>query len=173
VRLIAERGAEHLHYDEIARTAGVNRATVHRNWPNRDDLVLEALATFAEASIQLPETDDIEADLTDFVCTMAATARTAIGRALGRALLSNESSEFRRIGLRLLDERLPALQARIDRAVRSGDLPPVEAAFVNELLTGPVQLHVARHPGAFERRDAQRIVAVVLAGLRHWGSCRR
>lgn len=167
MRLIAEHGAEHLHYDEIARNAGVNRTTVHRNWPNRDDLIMEALAGFARAAITLPDSGDIAADLTEFVYALAETARTTLGRALVRALIANESSPVREAGLQLLDERLPELQARIDRAVRQGDLPPVDATFLNELLTGPVQLRMMRRRDPFEPADARRIVEIVLTGLRN------
>lgn len=167
VRLIAEHGAEHLHYDEIARNAGVNRTTVHRNWPNRDELVMEALTGFARTAITLPDSEDITADLTEFVYSLAQTARTTLGRALMRALIANESSPVREAGLRLLDERLPELQARIDRAARKGDLPPVDATLLNELLTGPVQLRMMRRRDPFELADARRIVEIVLTGLRN------
>lgn len=166
LRLIAERGTEQLHYEEIARTAGVNRTTVHRNWPDRDDLVRDALAGYAEEAIVLPDTDDLAADLAEFLHAVAATGRTPLGRALSRSLLADESSVIRRVGLQVLDARLPALQARIDRAVRQGDLPPVDAAFLNELLTGPVHLHVTRRREPFTHRDARRVVGIVLAGLR-------
>ncbi|MDQ1287234.1 MAG: hypothetical protein QG622_799 [Actinomycetota bacterium] len=167
VEVVASRGVEGLRYDEVARTAGVNRATLHRNWPDRDELIREAILHYAEDLIPVRDTGDISADLTEFLSSMAKVSRSPVGQALMRAVtFAGEDAAIRELGLQTLDRRLDALQTRIDDAVRSGDLPPVDATFLNEMLTGPVHLHIARARRPFGPDDARRIVGVVLAGIR-------
>jgi AcrR family transcriptional regulator len=167
IELVAQHGAERLNYEEIARTAEVNRATLHRNWPDRNELLQQALAEFSRESIPLRDTGDIVADLTDYLCAMASTGQSPVGRALLQAAMySGDEPVIREMGLRLLDQRLPALQALLDNAVARGDIPPVDASFLNQMLSGPVHLHMTRARTPFERAAAHRIVEFVLAGAR-------
>ncbi|PRC50192.1 TetR family transcriptional regulator, partial [Mycobacterium sp. ITM-2017-0098] len=48
--------------------------------------------------------------------------------------------------------------------------PPVDSAFLGEMISGPVHLIVNRGTRPFTRSDAERIVGVVLAGIRAWTS---
>ncbi|MCX4237821.1 MULTISPECIES: TetR/AcrR family transcriptional regulator [Streptomyces] len=167
IELAAQHGVERLNYEEIARTAGVNRVTVHRNWPDRNQLLQEALAEYAADSVPLQDTGDIYTDLTDYLCSMASTGESPVGRALLQtAMYSGDEPVIRELGLRLLEQRLSSFQSLLDRAVERGDLPPVDAAFLNQMLSGPVHLHLTRARTPFTREDAQRIVRFVLAGAR-------
>ena len=47
-----------------------------------------------------------------------------------------------------------------------GELPPVDYALFGEMISGPVHLIVNRGLRPFTRADAERIVDVVLAGIR-------
>jgi hypothetical protein len=58
------------------------------------------------------------------------------------------------------------MRRRVDTAVERGELPPVDSAFLGEMISGPVHLVLNRGLRAFTRADAERIVAVVLAGVR-------
>ena len=173
MRILSERGVEGLQYEELATRAGVGRATIYRRWPDREDLVHDALARFAERSIPLKTTGDIGEDLVDFVSAVASTWETPEGKAVLRVAMDHGTSAgLRDAGLRLLDERLVDLQDRVDSAVAAGQLPRVDAGFLNQLLVGPVHLFLLRESTPFTRQDAGRIVTVVLAGLRA-GSERR
>lgn len=166
LELLGDHGVDGVQYDAVARRAGVGRATVYRRWPQREDLVHDALVRFGELAVPVHRTADIHDDLTDFACSMATLATTPIGRALVHVTLHRgEGARIRQVGLQLLDERLPDLQARLDAAAVDGQIPAVDAAFLNLMIVGPVQLFAIRESRPFTRADAQRIVAVVLAGL--------
>lgn len=166
LELLGDHGIEGVQYDAVARRADVGRATVYRRWPQREDLVHDALVRFGELTVPVHRTGDIREDLIDFACSMATLATTPIGRALVHVTLHRgEGTKIRQAGLQLLDERLPDLQARLDAAAAAGQLPPVDAAFLNLMIVGPVQLFAIRESRPFTRADAQRIVAVVLAGI--------
>jgi hypothetical protein len=54
----------------------------------------------------------------------------------------------------------------VDLAIDRGELPPVDTSLLGEMLSGPVHLIVNRGIRPFTRADAERIVDVVLAGIR-------
>jgi AcrR family transcriptional regulator len=131
VELIAQHGAAAVTCDAVARLAGTSRATVYRKWPQRDDLLRAALMRFAEDSVSAPDTGDIRSDLVELLCTISDTLATPTGRAIINAsLMADDSDPIRQLGQDVSQTRLAALQGRIDSAVTSGQLPPVDVSFL-------------------------------------------
>ena len=64
------------------------------------------------------------------------------------------------------ERRLAPLRRRMENAVTSGELPPVEIHFFTDLISGPVHLFRRRGRESFTRADAEQIIDVVLAGIR-------
>lgn len=166
VELIARDGVAGFRYEEVAERAGVNKTSVYRNWPDRDELVVEALARYAELEAPLADTGDLRADLVEFLLALAQRLATAEGRALVSAMHNRESERVARTVRAVFDRRLELVRARLDRAAEAGELPPVDPLFFAHLVSGPVHLHRTRGDRVFGRTEAERIVDVVLAGLR-------
>ncbi|MEU6133101.1 TetR/AcrR family transcriptional regulator C-terminal ligand-binding domain-containing protein [Saccharopolyspora sp. NPDC047091] len=165
--LIARDGIGGLRYDQVAELAEVNKTSVYRNWPDRDALVADALATFGADAAPLHDSGDVDADLADFLESLAAATASPQGRALLNVVASaRENPELRAVVDEVFDRRLSVLGHRLEVAVERGELPPVESSFLAELLAGPVQLFVTRGARAFTRADAVRVITVVLAGIR-------
>jgi AcrR family transcriptional regulator len=91
VDLVARAGVAGFTYDEVAERAGVHKTSVYRNWPNRDDLVIEALSRHADQQVPFADTGDLRADLVEFLLALAAELETSIGRALVNALQSTSA----------------------------------------------------------------------------------
>ncbi|MFD6098947.1 TetR/AcrR family transcriptional regulator [Nocardiopsis flavescens] len=165
--ILAEKGVDGLQYEELASRANVGRATVYRRWPDRDDLLRDVLARFAETSVPIDDTGDVVRDLTAFLHSFAEASATPAGRAVLQILLRrvDEADGLHRMGTELLDRRTDDLQRRLDRAAEAGQLPPTEASFVNMMLAGPVQWFVLRRTSPFTRGDAREVVELVVAGL--------
>ncbi|PRY44485.1 TetR/AcrR family transcriptional regulator [Umezawaea tangerina] len=167
VRLVARHGIAGFRYEEVAELAGVHKMSVYRNWPDRDVLVGEALMGVAEEMAPLADTGDLRQDLVDFLVAMATSLADPWGRALMHAIQSSpESAEVRRTVDTVIDRRVDLLRRRLDSAVGLGQLPPVDAQLLADLLSGPVHLQVGRDQRPFTRADAERITDVVLAGVR-------
>ena len=167
MHLVARDGIAGLRYEEVAELAGVHRTSVYRNWPDREELVNAALLRYA-GSVELEDTGDLRHDLVNYLVALADLLSTTTGRAMRRAIESaRENPEAARPVNRIFELRLADLQQVVDHAVARGELPPVDAYFLAELLTGPVHLYVSRGLRPFTRAEAERITDVVLAGLRH------
>jgi AcrR family transcriptional regulator len=167
VTIVARHGVSGLRYDEVAELAGVNKASIYRRWPQRDTLVSEALTRLADQEAPIGNTGDLRTDLTDFLVALAATLSSPVGQAIAGALHTSESSaELRRVVQSFFDRRTSTLDQRISQAVDSGELPRVDTHLLVELLSGPVHLHVIRAVAGFTAAEAERIVDVILAGIR-------
>jgi AcrR family transcriptional regulator len=165
--LVARDGIAGFRYEEVAELAGVHKTSVYRNWPDREELVVEALLQYADDLGSVADTGDLRTDLVDFLMALAES----LGRPTARALVlatqaAHESPAVRRAATRILEVRAAGMQHRVDLAVDRGELPPVDRSLFGEMLSGPVHLIVNRGIRPFTRADAERIVDVVLAGIR-------
>ncbi|MCD0486468.1 TetR/AcrR family transcriptional regulator [Streptacidiphilus sp. ASG 303] len=127
--LLARRGFTRMTLDEVARTAGVSKATIHLRWRSKSALAAAALGTLRPrtappAAAPAPLTAaDLHADLCAQLADFAAALRRAGGTALVGTCLAEEQHTPEL--LRLLREhavrpRLAALRASLDRARREG-----------------------------------------------------
>ncbi|MFF3817457.1 TetR/AcrR family transcriptional regulator [Streptomyces bluensis] len=167
VELVARDGIAGFRYEEVAEFAGVHKTSVYRNWPDREELVVEALLSYAEDLASVADTGDIHRDLVDFLLALAGGLETPFGRTLEQAIQpTGQSPTVRQALTKVLDQRVAAMRRRVDTAVDRGELPPVDSSFLGEMISGPVRLIVHRGMRPFTRADAERIVGVVLAGIR-------
>jgi AcrR family transcriptional regulator len=164
--LVARDGIAAFRYEDVAAAAGVHKASVYRNWPDREELVADALLRYAEDLASIADTGDIRRDLVDYLVALAAGLQTPFGRALERAIQPARHDATVRALTRVLEARVAAMQHRVDTAVDRGELPPVDSAFLGEMISGPVHLIVNRGMRTFSPADAEGIVDVVLAGIR-------
>ncbi|MCV7279826.1 TetR/AcrR family transcriptional regulator C-terminal ligand-binding domain-containing protein [Mycolicibacterium flavescens] len=165
--LVARHGVTGFRYEEVAELAGVHRTSVYRNWPDREKLVAAALLQYAEDLASIADTGDLRKDLVDYLVRIATGLQTPFGRALESAMqLTDDSPAVRQTVALILEERGAALRRRVATAVDRGELPKVDSVFLGEMLAGPTRLVVNRGGRTFTRADAERIVDVVLAGIR-------
>ncbi|MEV4055982.1 TetR/AcrR family transcriptional regulator [Amycolatopsis sp. NPDC049688] len=165
--LVARHGVAGLRYEEIAELAGVNKNSVYRNWPDRAQLVGDALLRYAEDSAPLHDSGDLRRDLADFLVALAERMTSSTGRALMQAAIAAPGNTDLDEAVRAAyDHRLATAGKRFDIAVDRGEIPPVDSYFLTELLSGPVYVYVNRRRHPFTREVAEKIVDVVLAGLR-------
>jgi AcrR family transcriptional regulator len=166
VDLIARDGVAGFKYEEVADRAGVHKTSIYRNWPDRDDLVIEALSRHADQQVPFADTGDLRTDLVEFLLTLAAELETSIGRALVNAVQSHERAVVSRTVRGVFDQRVEVVRARLERAAERGELPPVDPRFFAHLVSGPVHFHRSSGDFTFGRAEAERIADVVLAGIR-------
>jgi AcrR family transcriptional regulator len=165
--LVARDGITGFRYEEVAEHAGVHRTSVYRNWPDREELVAEALLQYAEDLASIADTGDLRRDLVDYLVALAGGLDTPFGQALDLAMRpTHDNPAVRQTVARILERRGAATLRRVELAVARGELPPVDGTFLGEMISGPVRLIVNRGVRPFTRTDAERIVDVVLAGIR-------
>ena len=147
---------------EVARLAGVSRATLHRWWPTKDDLLREALSLHTR-ELTVPDTGDWTRDVESFARRLAAFFDDPVEVAQNALMASGAYPDYTAAVLTHYETLFAGWRARVDRARRQDQLAgDVDADTVFLTLASPLLLV----PLLFRRRISQgevdRVVALVL-----------
>jgi AcrR family transcriptional regulator len=125
IDLIVEDGYPALTMDRVAARAPVSRAALYRRWPNKVELVVDAIESLAATQGPLPDTGRLHDDVVEFLHTLlrnrradveayealiaAAAGDPELGHRCRDKLLGRFSDSFRTIVARSVDRgELPA-----------------------------------------------------------------
>lgn len=123
---LGQRGYTAMSLEGVAQRAGVHKTTVYRRWATKTNLLLDAVASLAEAEIPVPDTGSFAEDMRGFARTIAATITGQGGGAVVRGLFlgAAESIEVRDFLHGFWASRFAQVRPIVQRAVDRGDLPP-------------------------------------------------
>jgi AcrR family transcriptional regulator len=120
---LARAGYKALRMEDVALSAGVNKTTVYRRWPEKAALVREALSTIAHDVIAAPDTGSLRGDLIALGCRMVELCGSCQGQSVIRMLVSEgydpEVADLKR-AMRKQHEAVP--RAIMSAAVARGEL---------------------------------------------------
>lgn len=156
---LSTRGYPLFSVEAVAERAGVNKTTVYRRWPTKDDLVRAALGSEGEKLFADPDTGNLEDDLLVIARRLSSLMATPRGRALHAMLVLADEQEI----LPVEDRR--NAQAIFTRALERGELPRstdidlLAGAFFSTVMLGPVLGRGERSVG-----QHRKLVAMLLAG---------
>jgi TetR/AcrR family transcriptional regulator of autoinduction and epiphytic fitness len=145
VDLLREIGYGSLTIEAVAARSGVAKSTIYRHWSGKAPMVAEAFAWAHGHDPQSvpppgPVRDRVAAVLRTAIDDMATTDRLAclIPALIDAAERSDEIAEFAQ---RVAEEKNAALQAVLDEAVATGELPPrTDTTLLADALVGPILL---------------------------------
>jgi AcrR family transcriptional regulator len=148
LEVLAEDGYAGLTVAAVIERAGVSSATLYRRWPNKEELVVAAVATLVPEPVDT-DTGSLEGDLSAFVHSVASSVgahREGVAGAL--TIEKQRNPELAALlRARFLEPRLGELRGILQRAKRRGEVdqtPSVEV--VLSLVIGPLH-HRALHLG--------------------------
>lgn len=124
VQIVEEDGYGALTMERIARAAGVSKQTVYRWWPSKASVVLEALNEGARTIAPLPDTGELESDLTAFLRGTVRGARSRSTRLLAAMMAEAQLNEafgesFRR---EFLGRRRQVMRELLEHARTRGEI---------------------------------------------------
>ncbi len=124
---LASRGWDTLSFERIAAVAGVGKQTLYRWWPTKAALVSEMVTAGGILPVgPVPVTDDVRADVTEWMLAVGRVQNdpdaTAVLRAVVAAVAEDAALSAR------YDERITTvartrLAERLQQAVEAGALP--------------------------------------------------
>ena len=150
---------------EVASRSGVSRATLHRWWPAKADLLREALAVHTDRRIDPPDTGSWHGDLKALAAQLAEFFSDPAEVALNAMMAGGSAPELDALVLERFGPVFGAWRAMVERARGRGEVrPDVEAdavlySLASPLLVIPLVFH--RTPTPDEVRN---IVGLVHAG---------
>ncbi len=96
-RLLLSEGMGAFTIERVAALAGASKMTVYKWWPSKGVLALEGYASTVDAALAVPDTGDIEADLTTQLLTYVHLLRdTPAGRITAELLGAAQTDPQRR-----------------------------------------------------------------------------
>jgi AcrR family transcriptional regulator len=122
--LVVEDGYPAVTMERIASRASVSRAALYRRWPNKVELVVDAIESFLKTEGPLPDTGRLRDDLVEFLRTLVRnraadiqTYEALIAAAMGDPELGNRCRDT------LLVRFSGTFRTMITRAIERGELP--------------------------------------------------
>lgn len=138
VLALIQAGRADFSYNEVAEISGVNKTTLYRRWPQRSDLLREALAEH-NSHFRFPEAKSWPEMVEALIQELATFLSDPAEMALNIALLSDPSRE----GNELVVSQWQPIQDRFDQCVREaqekGEIADgVDVQTITMLLMSPV-----------------------------------
>jgi AcrR family transcriptional regulator len=172
--LLLERGIEATSIEQVARRAGVTRATVYRRFPDKTQLLIATMEAAYGNPPATPEIRDLEHLLTGWTHVLADPRQRRLLRRLYGA--TDELPELARTyQTRFGEPRDRARRRVLEQARDRGQLPAdTEPDVLLDVLTGAVWQHLVSRPDTSTAAEAEQFLRAVLhqAGYRPEGGRR-
>lgn len=165
---MAEQGVHELHMDDLARRAGVGKATIYRRYRSKEELVMSAVSALID-EIEIPDTgstrDDMLTLMRDAVEFYNSSPAAAVMPTVIDEMSRNvELAEVARD--RFLRTRRAALRTVFDRGIRRGDLSrAMDMELALDVLAGPLFYRLLITGGPIDDRLAENVVELILRGF--------
>jgi AcrR family transcriptional regulator len=165
---LAEVGYGALSIDDVARRAGVNKTTVYRRWPTKQDLVTAALLALPDEYFAMPNTGTIRGDLNEIACRVSRIFQAVEGRAMMRILFfEGRLTELARVEAHFEAKReATGMPAILNRAIARGELPlGFDQEMLGDVLVGTIAFKALAEKKVLSKAFVANLVDVVLAGV--------
>lgn len=134
-QLVAEKGRDKVSIPMVAKRAQVNPTTVYRRWPDAATMINDIATYHLDPSRPLPDTGDLQTDITAWATEILAHYREPANAALlrgGAAAAGDAESDC-------LRGRLDEARRLVDRV---GDQAPVTAHDVIDGVLAPIMYRI-------------------------------
>jgi AcrR family transcriptional regulator len=124
LELLAEGGLEACALDEVARRAGVGKATIYRRWPSKDDLVRDAFDGTDPDLLPVADHGSLVDDVRELLMTLGSALRAPRARAWLRTVpvLGSDSPLVGSLPIGPVEPWNDAVLEIVDRARRRGEV---------------------------------------------------
>ncbi|MEV4123483.1 TetR/AcrR family transcriptional regulator [Nocardia sp. NPDC049707] len=166
---LSEHGYAAFTVDNVAQRAGVHKTTVYRRWPDRDDLIADALADSVAAEIPIPDTGSIEDDLRALARSLVAWISSPSGRAVLAVMLANATGQpappasTRHAFRDRIRKALPVVTRAVERGELAAGTNPAELI---KTLVAPIYFRALITRESVDDSTADAAAAVAMAAAR-------
>jgi AcrR family transcriptional regulator len=163
---LARTGYGQLRVEDVAARAGVNKTTVYRRWPTKEDLVRAAILSMTADTVSAPGTGSLRGDLVEVARRFVALMGSCQVQGLMRLVLAEgPDSELFAIAksLKKVHESVP--RSVVEAAQARGELAPgIDGALLFDVLIGAIhkKIHMDREIAADDYLC--RVVDLILHG---------
>jgi AcrR family transcriptional regulator len=168
--LLAEgNSVESLSIEAVANRAGVGKATIYRRWPNKEALVVDAVAVLKGPPTEIAG-ESVRDDLLALLRPIGQSKQTRAGRIYPCLIPEvQRNPELARYYQKLMEPRRARMRSVLERGIATGELQAsIDVDYICAILTGPVVAHTILNwtPDLSAARLGEITVDTVLAGIR-------
>lgn len=166
---LAESGYRAFRMDMVSASAGVNKTTIYRRWPAKQQLVAAAIEWMRRFvhDVPLPDTGSLERDLAEAFRRKVGFKDRVEGQAWARLLAEKHDPEVSAVIGAAVKERSGAWYAMVTRAVARGELPKsTDPRLLLGMIGAVVDAWNASSAGRLKAELLEAAVCTVVAGAR-------
>jgi len=167
--LALERGPAKVTIDAIAARAGVGKQTIYRWWPSKGAVLLDVLIDAVGAVSDMPDTDDVVADLTTQMTAVATLFQSDFARFYTGLIAEAQADDAVAEGLaaQLADRAEGPRRQRLAKAQRDGQIrADVDIAAAVEALYAPLYYRMLLRTGPLGIDHVHALIDATFTGLR-------
>jgi len=168
LELLKKKPLRDISIDEIARNAGVGKATIYKWWPSKAYVALDAFLRKMNRMVPNPDTGSAERDLKEQLQHLIAFYTSPTGRIYGQFLAEAQSdSDFAALlRERFLKPRREIVGVIFDRAVQRGEIDRnLDRDLILDLIYGPIIYRVLVLHAPFDHERIAAMVSALFRGL--------
>ena len=168
IQLLFEKSLRDISIEEIARKAGVGKATIYKWWPSKAYVALDAFVRKTNRMAPTPDTGSVRSDILELLRSLMVFYMSPAGHILGQLIAESQiDKEF----ASLLRERFikpmrEAVEIIFDRGVERGEIGQnLNRELVLDLIYGlAIYRMIVRH-ASLEDKLANEMVSILFGGL--------
>lgn len=156
-----------LRVDDVADRAGVNKTTIYRRWPTKNELVVDAIRFSYDAEHEFPDTGSLRKDLVEYLTMVSERTNNPVARGAMVALHSSTDPAIKPLSKELLGKAREYRTMVVQRGIDRGELPPnTDAALISDLCSAPVLRRLLTLGEDVKPSYIKSVVDIVLAGAK-------
>ena len=166
--LLKEMPLRDLTIEEIAKRAGVGKATIYKWWPSKASVALDAYLKIMHHKVTVPDTGSFLEDVTLQLRSVMRFYASPDGDTFRQFLAEAQSDpEFKKMFLeRFLVPRRDATRVMWERAVKRGEVDPgMDVEITMDLIYGPLIFRLLSGHAALNNAKAAAIVRAAFFGF--------
>jgi AcrR family transcriptional regulator len=168
IQLLSQKPLSDISMEEIARIAGVGKATIYKWWPSKAYVALDAFLGKTNRMVPIPDTGSFRGDILEQIRSVLVFYKSPAGRILSQFVAESQSDkEFASLlRERFIKPRREAIGAVFDRGVQRGEIDQdLNRELVLDMIYGmAIYRMIVRH-GPLEDKLADEIVSILFGGL--------
>jgi AcrR family transcriptional regulator len=163
---LVEHGYVALSLERVATRARVNKTTVYRRWPTKDDLILTLFKSLGDPAYETPHTGDVRKDLILLATSMKKRLIEYHGCGLARVIAAeHEHSEVARFALAVRRKmREPWGIALREAVARKQIRPSVDIDLLVEVIVSAITFRVIKRDKAVDDAFLGSLIDLALHG---------
>jgi AcrR family transcriptional regulator len=168
IQLLSEKPLRDISMEEIARKAGVGKATIYKWWPSKACVALDAFVRKTNRMVPTPDTGSVRRDILELIRSLIVFYKSAAGRIMGQFVAESQiDKEFASLFCELfIKPRREASGVIFDRGVERGEIDQdLDRELLLDLTFGPpIYRMIVRH-APLEDKLADEMVSILFDGL--------